>query len=151
MLEQLTIDILEKSGADAETEFIRQSLADFNETQAGGMDCRSLQVILRNDHDEIVGGLLGWTLWSWLHVDSLWVADSMRHRGWGSRILQAAEREARERGCELSDVDTFNFQALAFYEKAGYQRFGTLEGIGKGSMERYYLRKVLRAPNSEPS
>ena len=39
-------------------------------------------------------------------------------------------------------LDTFEFQALGFYQKQGYEIFGTLEGYCK-KYERYYLRKKL--------
>ena len=41
-----------------------------------------------------------------------------------------------------SATDSFSFQAPGFYQKAGYEIFGALEGIG-GKFTRYYLRKKL--------
>ena len=137
------------AGVTPEVDSIRRNLVDFNHRESGGTDYRDLQVILRNEEGEVRGGLLGWTVWSWLHIDSLWVDEDLRGQDWGTKLLRAGEDLARENGCVLADVDTFSFQAKAFYEKAGYDCYGTLSGIGKGRMERYYFRKSLADPESE--
>lgn len=147
----MKIEVLEEneSGRTPEADLIRQRLVEFNQRESGGTDYRDLQVILRDGSGEVRGGLLGWTVWSWCHFDSLWVDESLRGRGWGKKLLEEGEEAARARDCELCDVDTFSFQARAFYEKAGYSLYGTLDGIGKGKIERYYFRKALssRAPD----
>ncbi len=127
------------NGAEA----IRNALIAYNHEMSGGTDFENLQLLLRDPEGEVVGGLLAWTVWSWMHIDSLWVHDGHRQQGWGTQLLREAEAEAIKRGCVLAEVDTFNFQAKAFYEKAGYEIFGTLTGIGGGRIERYYFRKEL--------
>jgi hypothetical protein len=39
-------------------------------------------------------------------------------------------------------LDTFEFQALPFYERRGYRVFGTLDGFPPG-YRRFYLQKSL--------
>ena len=90
----------------------------------------------------MIGGLLGGTYWGWLHVDILWLDDSLRRQGYGSKLLAKAEDEGRRRGCQNAHLDTMSFQALEFYEKNGYTVWGTLEGIPEGH-DRIYLRKAL--------
>jgi ribosomal protein S18 acetylase RimI-like enzyme len=144
MIQNMKIEVLKHSGPTEEVNLIRRRLIEFNHLHSGGTDYRDLHLFLRDEHGKIRGGLLGWTVWSWFHIDSLWVDDTIRGEGWGTRLLGAGEEEAQERGCEISDVDTFTFQAKAFYEKAGYLRYGTLEGIGKGGIKRYYFHKSLK-------
>ncbi len=126
-----------------DVDWLYAQMAQFNATASGGLDHKPLAVFLRDEHGLPHGGLLGWTLWSWLHIDTLWISDSLRGRGLGQKLLFTAEKAARIRGCTLAEVDTFNFQARAFYEKCGYSVFGTLPGIGRGRFERYYLQKEL--------
>ena len=38
-------------------------------------------------------------------------------------------------------LDTFEYQALPFYRKLGYELYGTLDGYPPGCRQ-YYLRKV---------
>jgi len=88
----------------------------------------------------IVGGLIGSTQWDWLNVDYFWLAESVRLRGYGSRLLRLAEDEAIRRGCRHSRLETFSFQARGFYEKNGYRVVGQLDGFPPGGVL-YWLRK----------
>ena len=90
----------------------------------------------------MVGGLRGNTGWEWLYVDTLAVAEHLRGQDWGTRLLAAAEQEAVRRGCHSAYLDTFDFQALPFYQKQGYAIFGTLAHF-PGEHTRYFLQKAL--------
>jgi GNAT superfamily N-acetyltransferase len=79
-----------------------------------------LLLSLRDAEARLVGGVLGSTAWSWLSVEALWVDVKLRGQGRGRELLAAAERIARERGCMWARLDTFDFQARGFYERAGY-------------------------------
>jgi GNAT superfamily N-acetyltransferase len=95
--------------------------------------------------DEILGGLYGSTWMSYLHVNLLFVPESMRGAGIGRKLMMEAEAEAVRRGCSAASLDTFSFQARGFYEKLGYSVFGTLEDYPPGH-RRFYLTKRLGAP-----
>ena len=57
-------------------------------------------------------------------------------------LLQAMENTAKKKGAKYAEVDTFSFQALPFYQKQGFEVFGTLENYPI-SDKKYYLNKVL--------
>jgi GNAT superfamily N-acetyltransferase len=97
---------------------------------------------LYDQGDEIVGGLLGLVWGGALHVRILWVAESLRGRGYGRRLLDAAERRAVERGCRHGFLDTFTFQAPGFYEKLGYEMYARAEDWPVGHAH-CFLRKIL--------
>ena len=80
--------------------------------------------------------------WGYLDIQSLWVDESLRGKGAGAHIMAMAENEAKTRGCSISMLDTYEFQALGFYLKQGYTQFGRLENYG-GRYERYFLVKNL--------
>jgi GNAT superfamily N-acetyltransferase len=101
---------------------------------------RPLTVFLRDDEGRIVGGLVGMTVWGWLQVSQLWVLDELRGRGHGSALMHAAEAEAVRRGCHHALLDTFDFQARAFYERLGYTTFGAVEDFPRGHT-RFFLQK----------
>src|SRR5512139_845315 len=101
---------------------------------------RPLVVLIRDDGGEVVGGLLAATVWGWLHVKELWVATQYRGQRWGSRLLALAESEAVDRRCHHALLDTFDFQALPFYQRLGYEVFGSLDDFPKGHV-RYFVSK----------
>jgi len=57
-------------------------------------------------------------------------------------LLRATEDEGRRLGSHSAYLDTFSFQARPFYERHGYEVFGTLEDFPVGQ-QRYFLRKAL--------
>lgn len=123
-----------------ETAVVRGLLA-FNEAWIGPSNEQPVRLVAR-DELGVVGGLLGQTRWSWLYVAKLWVHERGRGQGIGTQLLMVAEELARTRGCTNASLDTFEYQARPFYEKLGYQLFGTLEGYPPGYRQ-FYLRKRL--------
>jgi GNAT superfamily N-acetyltransferase len=103
---------------------------------------RDLNFVLRAPDGAVLGGLLGETNAGWLFIKALWVEESRRGRGHGTRLLAAAEDEARRRNCLGVYLDTYSFQARPFYERAGYHVFGELPDHPPGGLK-YYLAKRL--------
>ncbi|MFI8367067.1 GNAT family N-acetyltransferase [Streptomyces sp. NPDC085466] len=93
---------------------------------------------------ETVGGLTAWTWGGLLGIDMLWVREDHRQGGWGSRLLRAAEAEARRRGCDRAVVSSFTFQAPDFYRRHGYVETGRTLGI-PGGAEDVHFHKSLAA------
>lgn len=102
-----------------------------------------LAVYWRNEHNEIQGGLIGKIKGEWLCIEFLWMHESLRKGGYGTNLIQAAEKTARERGCLHALVDTLSFRALPFYQKNGYQLQLTLENFPEQGAARHYLSKTF--------
>lgn len=126
----------------AELAIIGEGLTSFNEADVGPAERQALAVLLRNDGGAIVGGLSGFTAWGWLYVQWLWLDEGQRGAGWAGRMLDAAEDEARKRGCHGAHIDTFNPVALKVYQRQGYCVFGSLPDFPKGRT-RTFLQKAL--------
>ena len=112
----------------------------FNKQQAGEYQFQRLCVALQTAEQEIMGGALGELYWGWFHLDLLWVKEEIRHHGFGGRLLARIEDEACQRGAKGIFLDTFSFQAPAFYQKHGYRIFGELPDFPEGH-QRYFLEK----------
>ncbi len=91
---------------------------------------------------DIRGGLVGEICWNWMEVKILMVDEDLRSGGHGTRLLREAERIASARGCDFIKLDTLSFQARGFYEKHGYDVFGTLENVGRDHRH-FYMKKDL--------
>src|SRR5262249_15110732 len=104
---------------------IGELMMKFNNSRIGHTEVYHPLAIVLTDPDsgDIVGGLHGATMFSYLHVDLLFIPDALRGQGLGSRLLRQAEDEAKQRGCVAVSLDTFSFQARGFYEKLGYAVF----------------------------
>lgn len=97
----------------------------------------------RGEDGRLLGGVLAYSvLWQVLHIVTVSVAEEARGCGIGSRLLREVEEAARQKGCYLSHLDTFDFQAAGFYEKQGYVRFGTLPDFPRGHEQYYYYKRL---------
>ena len=130
--------------SEAETDYIREALNQFNCAHVGDDGHTPLHLIEYDADGNIIGGLLGGTYWGWMYIDILWVREDHRRQGIGSRLLTEAEKEAVRRGCHHVHVDTMSWQAPAFYQKHGYEVIGVLPDIPLGN-QKYLLMKALQA------
>lgn len=127
----------------ADEEFVMAGTRSYNRAFAD-VDGKALCVFARDADGSIVGGVTARTYWRYLDIKFLWVHEQHRKEGLGSKIMLAAEAEARRRGCTGVFLDTFSFQARGFYERLGYTEFGRLSGFS-GKHERHFMRKSLVA------
>ncbi|MBD0369954.1 MAG: GNAT family N-acetyltransferase [Pyrinomonadaceae bacterium] len=133
---------IEENPEPADLDIIERALVEHNEAKSEPRNYTPLAIFLRNNEGQIVGGLRGVTVWGWLFVSQLWVAENLRGQDYGTKLMEAAELEAKARNCHAAYVDTFSFLALDFYRKVGYTVFGQLEDFPKGHT-RYFLKKVF--------
>ena len=101
-----------------------------------------LAIFLRDERDAILGGAYGHVRGGWLDLSVLWVAEPLRGRGYGKKLLEAAEDEARSQGCGAVFLSTFSFQARPFYEKNGYEAVADLPDYPAGHTY-HILKKAL--------
>lgn len=99
--------------------------------------------ILRDDNQQILGGITGTIFWYQLHIDFLWVDESLRGQGYGKELLIKIEEFAIEHGCQLIQLDTFSFQAPDFYLKFGYEVIGIVNDFPTEENKQYYLTKRI--------
>ena len=93
---------------------------------------------------EIVGGLFGEIRFKWLKVSIMAIRDDLRRHGIGTQLLARAEQDAIDKGCKYSYVDTMEYQAPGFYEKAGYTLAGVLEDWDSHGHKKLFFTKRLR-------
>ncbi|MEV0291699.1 MULTISPECIES: GNAT family N-acetyltransferase [unclassified Kribbella] len=130
-------------GHDAELEQrLSRELDDFNTAATGAADRGSFSIKIADDTGELVGGLAAWTWGGLCGIDMVWIREDSRTDGWGSKMLQAAEAEARRRGCDRIAVSSFTFQAPGFYQRHGYVETGRTRGIPGGN-EDVHMFKTL--------
>lgn len=139
----MTASIIVAANAEpADREIIASGIRAFNESRAGLSRASPLAVLLKDDSGQTIGGLWGRTSFGWLFVELLFVPAALRGSGFGTRLLEAAEHAARARHCHAAWLDTYDFQAVPFYERLGYREFGRLEDYPR-EHTRHFLRKDL--------
>jgi [ribosomal protein S18]-alanine N-acetyltransferase len=78
---------------------------------------------------------------------SIATAPATRGHGIGARLLAAAERAARARGCRALrlEVRVDNAAAIALYERAGYHRIGRYSAYYEDGADAWRYEKPLLA------
>ena len=125
-----------------DVQYLEDRIYEFNSRATGITDGDWLAIFVRDDIGRIVAGICGNTWGGTCEIRQLWVEESGRHRGTGTELLRAAEREARRRGCTQIVLMTFSFQAPLFYERHGFEVVATVEDHPRG-YGNHLMRKRL--------
>ena len=125
-----------------EIEFVNNALEKFNNMHVGPDNHLLLNIVEYDENQNVIAGILGGTYWVWLHIDILWVDENFRSKKIGSRLLIAAENEAKKRGCHSVHVDTMSWQAPEFYKKHGYELISELDNIPNGYKKFHFIKRV---------
>lgn len=99
-------------------------------------------VFIKDQKQNVLGGISGTSFYGSLYIDSLWIAPSLRHQGWGTKLMQEAEKIGRECSANFVTLNTMDWEALPFYQKLGYSIEFIREGYDKNS-KMFMLRKSL--------
>jgi GNAT superfamily N-acetyltransferase len=127
-----------------EVQYLEDRLYEFNSAATGITDGEWLAIWVRGENERIIGGICGNTWGGCLEIRQLWVEEARRKQGLGTRLLGAAEQEARRRGCRQILLTTFSFQAPAFYAKHGFEVVAVVDDHPRGH-KNMLLRKHLGA------
>lgn len=129
-------------GSQQDINEIHEMLKSYNLSNREKSEDVPIGIFYEDEHGKKIAGLTGETFGNWLCIKYLFVSESLRGQGIGSRIVTAAEKEARRRGCKYAFVDTFSFQAPGFYKKLGYEEVFVLRDYPYTGA-RYYYTKTL--------
>ncbi|MCP3029509.1 GNAT family N-acetyltransferase [Halobacillus sp. A5] len=126
-----------------DSDFIRKKVIEHNMTKLPDelkTPNEDISFVIRNDLEEIIGGITANMFWHHMHIEFLWVDESVRGKGYGRTLLQKVESFAIDKGCRFIYLDTFSFQAPQFYKNNGYEVFGEIKDHRKG-FNQYFLHK----------
>jgi GNAT superfamily N-acetyltransferase len=111
---------------------IETAIDEFNMRYTGDRNYRPVRIFLRDEANALCGGITA-DLWGgWMHITYLWIEEALRGQDYGTRLIEAAEDEARTHGCHHVQVETFSFQAPSFYQRLGYEIIATLDDYPVG-------------------
>lgn len=133
---------LSKNATAEEREAILTPLRAYNAAKAGATVSEQIALLVRNDSDEILGGLYGRVFYQWFFIELLSVPELARGQGMGSKLMQMAEDLAREKKCVGMWLDTFEFQAPEFYRKCGYSEIGHIADYPPGYKHFFFQKRL---------
>jgi GNAT superfamily N-acetyltransferase len=138
-MSEFTLSAAEPTPDDVQ--YLEDRIYEFNSGATGIGDGELLAFFVRAS-DRIVAGICGNTWGGTCELRQFWVEESLRNRGLGTRLFQAAEQEAGKRGCTQIVLMTFSFQALEFYERHGFEVVATIDGHPRGHRNILMLKRL---------
>ena len=117
-------------------------IRSYNRSKREKAESEPLNIYVEDDSGELMAGLVGETFGNWLEIEYLFVKEDIRGQGIGSQLLQQAESEAKKRNCRFAFVNTYQFQAPAFYQKYGYKEVFTLKDYPYTGQRHYYQKDL---------
>jgi ribosomal protein S18 acetylase RimI-like enzyme len=125
-----------------DAQLVDEGLDEFNRRAADFSSSLRFACVARLSSGTVVGGALARWWGRCCELQQLWVREDHRSSGLGRRLVQMVEEAARSRGCALLYLDTFSFQAPAFYRKLGYEVACELKGF-PNDVSKFIMRKTL--------
>ena len=117
-------------------------IRSYNRSNREAAESEPLNIYVEDEHGQLLAGLVAETFGNWLEIEYLFVKEDLRGQGIGSQLLQQAESEAKKRNCRFAFVNTYQFQAPAFYQKHGYQEVFTLKDYPCTGQRHYYQKEL---------
>ena len=124
------------------SQIIGDLIRSYNRSKREVAESEPLNLYIEDEHGEIMAGLVAETFGNWLEIEYLFVKEDLRGQGIGSQLLQQAESEAKKRNCRFAFVNTYQFQAPAFYQKHGYKEVFTLKDYPYTGQRHYYQKDL---------
>ena len=117
-------------------------IRSYNRSKREAAESEPLNLYVEDDSGELLAGLVAETFGNWLEIEYLFVKEDLRGQGIGSQLLQQAESEAKKRNCRFAFVNTYQFQAPAFYQKHGYKEVFTMKNYPYTGQRHYYQKEL---------
>ena len=124
------------------SQIIADLIRSYNRSKREVAASEPLNLYVEDEHGEIMAGLVAETFGNWLEIEYLFVKEDLRGQGIGSQLLHQAESEAKMRNCRFAFVNTYQFQAPAFYQKQGYKEVFILKDYPYTGQRHYYQKDL---------
>ena len=124
------------------SQIIGDLIRSYNRSKREVAESEPLNLYVEDDSGELMAGLVAETFGNWLEIEYLFVKEDLRAQGIGSQLLQQAESEAKKRNCRFAFVNTYQFQAPAFYQMHGYKEVFTLKDYPYTGQRHYYQKDL---------
>lgn len=96
------------------------------------------------DNGRIVGGIVAGGLGDTLEVEFLYVDEHCRKKGIGRRLLAHVEKLALQKGLKRVLLNTYSFQAPAFYRKLGYTEILKISPAFDDFTQSYFVKELIK-------
>lgn len=128
-----------------EIDALESALDSHNRRATGRDDSQGLAFVIRDDAGRVIAAAAGYSWAGAAELKQMWVDEAHRGRGLARKLLDAFTAEAAARGVRRIWLASYDFQAPAMYEKAGFVRMAEFADWPEGHVN-IVLCKTLDGP-----
>lgn len=129
--------------SDAIAAEMRKDLVDYERSYGIDVNLKRFALVLSDNHEEVVGVLKAYTVFSEVKITDLWVGTPYRGKGYGKALLKALESHFTGKGFNNINLVTSQFQAPEFYKKYGFKVEFIRENIKNPQLTKTFLIKYF--------
>lgn len=129
--------------SDKDIQILSKGLMEYATLHKNQPPIETFAFFIHDKQKRIVGGCNGFIYYGCLYIDQLWIDEPLRCQGFGSQLMQKAEKLAHDKNCLFLTVNTMDWEALEFYKKMGFNVEFERSGYFNASTL-YLLRKDIQ-------
>ncbi len=142
-MSELQFSTIDGDLTDRDMEVMVDGMLAYHASKGHPRKVDKYSITIKDEEGKLVGCVMVSFLWNGMEIGTLWVDETKRGQGLGTKLMAMAEDEGKRRGATFAYTNTFTWQAPGFYEKLGYTLYGKLEDFPAGNELSYY-RKDLK-------
>jgi GNAT superfamily N-acetyltransferase len=100
-----------------------------------------INLVAKNEEGHVVGGAHAYTTLKVVHTVQLWVDENYQNLGYGKKLLMTVESIAIDNGCISGLVNALSFESPDFFQKQGYEIFGTSDAYDDPTLEYFLIKR----------
>lgn len=99
---------------------MREDLVEYETKHGIDVNFKRFALVLTSDSGKVCGILNGFTAFSEIYIDDMWVHKSERGKGYGKKLIENLEEHFEGKGFNNMNLVTSEFNAPEFYKKCGF-------------------------------
>ena len=122
---------------------IEELMLSYNQNAIGKIDVEPFMFTLKDESNNIVGGIFGDIIPEWMFINTFITAEDARHKGNGQKMFDLAEELAKKNNCKKIMLRTNEYHSYNFYKKNGFKVNSVVEDLPSGYREYTMVKELI--------
>ena len=130
-------------GVDVDEKYFQFLDSEFEKyANKNGIECKYKPfTYIAEENNKTIGIITGKSYYDEVSIDDLIVSEEYRHNNIGSQLVNTVISDFKNKGYRSVTLTTYEFQALEFYKKLGFQLEFSRENVENPKLTKYFLKK----------
>jgi len=130
-------------GVDVDEKYFKFLDSEFEKyANKNGIECKYKPfTYIAEENNKTIGIITGKSYYDEVSIDDLIVSEEYRHNNIGSQLVNTVISDFKNKGYRSVTLTTYEFQALEFYKKLGFQLEFSRENVENPKLTKYFLKK----------